>query len=349
MTSALWRRATCAAALVGAALVASAGGTPAVAPAHVPAAMAHDPESGDAPALLRGGCAQVAEAGTISLSLRIDSHERIVLVHVPRRYTGRQPVPLVLNLHGSESDAAQQEALSGMDATADTDGFIVAYPQADIPSGPGYDWNVPNEPLVSGALPPKNAPNDVSFLEQLVITLESRYCIDSSMVYLSGFSGGARMASQLACDAPTVFAAVAAVSGLRFPSPCPGTRAVPVIAFHGTADPVDPFEGHGFSYWTYSVPTAARLWAVHDGCTSTPKTTKTAKVVFTAYGNCRNGAKIELYALVGEGHEWPGGPILPRAITKVLGAQSEAVNADSVMLSFFRAHPLSSPGRAVGP
>ena len=112
------------------------------------------------------------------------------------------------------------------------------------------------------------APDDVSFLEQLVTVLEQKYCVDSHRVYATGFSGGARIASQLACDASTTFAAVGPVSGLRFPSPCPSTRPVPVISLHGTSDPVDPYLGNGQKYWTYSVPVAAQRWATHNGCTT---------------------------------------------------------------------------------
>ena len=39
---------------------------------------------------------------------------------------------------------------------------------------------------------PAGAPDDVSFLTQLVGILEHRYCINSKMVYATGFSGGAR-------------------------------------------------------------------------------------------------------------------------------------------------------------
>jgi polyhydroxybutyrate depolymerase len=133
----------------------------------------------------------------------------------------------------------------------------VAYPQAAISDGRGYDWNVPNVPLVGGRPVPKGAANDVSFLEKSITYLESRYCVDAGRVFVTGVSGGGRMASQLGCDASTVIAAIAPVAGLRRPTPCPARRAVPVVAFHGTADPVDPYAGHGQRYWTYSVPEAA--------------------------------------------------------------------------------------------
>ncbi|MGH9028210.1 MAG: alpha/beta hydrolase family esterase [Acidimicrobiales bacterium] len=272
----------------------------------------------------------------------VSGRRRIVIVHVPTGYDGTAKVPLVLNMHGSGSTASQQEIFTGMDATADADGFIVAYPQGLIKEGSGFDWNVPNEPLVGGGKVPTSAPNDVAFLTSLVGLMEQRYCIDPGRVYATGFSGGARTASQLACDSSSVFAAAAPVSGIRRPTPCPTTRPVPVISFHGTADPVDPYDGHGEAYWTYSVPQAAASWARQDRCFSTPETSQAiAGVTLDLYTGCAGGAVVELYTIAGEGHEWPDGPKLPRSLTKALGPQSTAVAADSVIWTFFAAHPLS--------
>ncbi|HEV2368442.1 MAG TPA: hypothetical protein VGR90_01125, partial [Acidimicrobiales bacterium] len=137
----------------------------------------------------------------------------------------------------------------------------------------------------------------------------------------------------------STFAAVAPVSGLRFPSPCPVDRPVPVVAFHGRADPVDPYDGNGQAYWTYSVPTAAQRWAAQDSCRATPKTTATAGYSLAQYGGCAGGAAVELYILTSEGHEWPGGPPLPASIINALGKQSDAVDANATMWAFFTAHP----------
>jgi len=265
---------------------------------------------------------------------------RPVIVHVPAN-AGTKPLPLVLNLHGSGSDGAQQELFTGMDATADAAGFVVAYPQGAISVDGGYAWNVPKEPLVTGAAVPKGTPSDVAYLASLVTQLESRYCIDRTRVYATGFSGGARMASQVACDLSTTFAAVAPVSGLRLPSQCPSKRDVPVLAFHGTADAVDPFAGHGLAYWTYSIPTAAARWAVHDGCAAKPVSMTNPGFAVTTYTGCKQGSAVELYAISGEGHEWPGGPAMPTRITRLLGPQSQAVNADTLIWRFFAAHRLN--------
>ena len=116
---------------------------------------------------------------------------------------------------------------------------------------------------------------------------------------------------------------------------------MPVIAFQGTADRVDPYAGNGQKYWTYSVPDAAKRWSAHDGCAAQPITSEPgAGADLTTYAGCRGGAQVQLYALTGEGHEWPGGPQLAKRITNVLGPQTNAVDANSLMWSFFAAHPL---------
>jgi len=294
------------------------------------------------PATLTGsGCGRAVQHGSTDLTLTVAGRMRTAIVHIPGTYQASRRTPLVLNMHGSASTAASQEGFTGMDATADADDFIVIYPQALIPQGSGFDWNIPGVPLYGGTPVPAGSADDISFLTTLVHAAEHLYCVDPSRVYATGFSGGARMSSQLACDASGVFAAVAPVSGLRLPTSCPAKRAVPVLSFHGTADPIDPYGGHGQAYWTYSVPQAAKDWSRHDRCSSAAQTSHpAATVTLTRYSGCRDGAAVELYTISGEGHEWPGGPHLPPIYTKELGPQSTAVSADALIWAFFRAHPL---------
>jgi polyhydroxybutyrate depolymerase len=292
----------------------------------------------DASTSSSGGCTTTT-ARDATLSIIVDGFKRLVIVHRPKgRFT--TPLPLVLNLHGSGSTALEQEEFTGMNSTADKDHFIVAYPQALIPDGSGFDWNVPGVPLIGGRAVPTNAANDVAFLTSLVGILEARYCIDAQRVYATGFSGGARETSALGCVDSTIFAAIAPVSGLRRPKPCPTRRALPVVSFHGSADPVDPFAGHGQEYWSYSVSAAAKYWSTQDECTKETDSAHLENVKLTRYSNCADGSQVELYEIEGEGHEWPGGPRLPAALTSLLGPQSDSINADATIWSFFRDYRL---------
>jgi polyhydroxybutyrate depolymerase len=282
-------------------------------------------DAGDSPADALPG---PRSATTEMVTVEAGGQSRILIVHVPASV--RASVALVFNMHGSGGTAADQELSSGMDRTADANGFIVAYPQGAIALGSGFAWNVPGQPLSGGEPVPPGAADDAAFIGQAVASLVQRYPIDPKRVYATGMSGGGRMASQLGCDLSTILAAVAPVAGLRFPSPCTSARAVPVVAFHGTADSVNPYQGGGPAYWTYSVPSAAEQWAAHDGCGTAPTLSQPEPgVELSTYPGCAMGAAVQLYSVEGADHEWPGAP-----------QQTNAIDASAVMWSFFTAHPL---------
>jgi len=310
---------------VGGLLAVAALALTACASAHA-AAPQPEPAPPAIPEAVAVGCGHGVGPGTSTLTLRVGGRDRFARLHIPRGYGG-QTLPLVVNLHGSGSTAAGQETVSGMDGTADAHQFLVAYPQGQRRTGAGFAWNVPGTPAWQAG-----GPDEAAFVRQLVAMLGERYCVDARRVYAAGFSGGGRMASQLACESGRLFAAVAAVGGLRAPSPCPG-EAVPVLGVHGTADAQNPYNGPGQPYWTYSVPEAARRWAVHNGCPGTPTTgPASAGVTRTAYRGCRGGASVELYTLPGKGHLWPA----PRA---------GGFAANEVIWRFFTDHPFPEADR----
>lgn len=99
-----------------------------------------------------------------------------------------------------------------------------------------------------------------------------------------------------------------------------------MIAFHGTADAVDPFEGNGQAYWTYSVPQAAQRWAAKDACqAASPRAVHGNDYLLTEYDGCAANTAVELYAVGDEGHEWPGGPPARRLAKVVQPGQRQAL------------------------
>ena len=129
---------------------------------------------------------------------------------------------------------------------------------------------------------------------------------------------------------------MAPVSGVRLPSPCPTTRPVPLLTIHGTFDLTDPYQGHGQYHWTYSVPTAVALWGAHDGC-SGPRATALPGLdtVVSTYARCPAGVSVELYTVVGSGHEWPG------SAYNVEPPTTQVLQANNVIWAFFAAHPMA--------
>ena len=151
---------------------------------------------------------------------------RVVIVHVPTGYRARRRWRWCSTCTAAAAPPPSRSCSAAWTPPPTRTASSSPTRKASSPSGTGFDWNVPGVPLFGGARSPA-APPTTSRSSPPGARSEQRYCIDEHRVYATGFSGGARMSSQLACDASSIFAAVAPVSGLRTPSPCPTHAAVP--------------------------------------------------------------------------------------------------------------------------
>jgi polyhydroxybutyrate depolymerase len=291
-------------------------------------------------------CGLSSPAGLRTIALTNQGQSRPFLLYVPRGYTPGAGIPVVFDLHGSGGNGAQQLAYSQIEPVADAHGFAVIAPNGAVPvSSTGYDWNVPGVPLVSGKPVPPGTPSDERYLVAVLDKTEQVICVNPHHVYMTGFSGGARMTSQMACDHSRILAAVAPVSGLRAgipikqngtwspnPSTCQPLVPVPILTFHGTADKTNPYGGDDEPRWGYSVITALKRWAQLDHCSGPPtSTTITQTETLISYAHCSNGSSVSLYRSTGTGHAWPGVP--------TGSVPSDAsIHATPLIWRFFHAH-----------
>jgi len=186
---------------------------------------------------------------------------------------------------------------------------------------------------------------DVAFISALIDTVRAAYTIDSTRIYANGLSNGGGMAFVLSCTLSERIAAVgmvAAAQTLEW-SWCTDHRPVPMIAFHGTADRMVPYDGGPSPVPNTevfpSIPTWTANWARRNRCGTTPVDSVIAPdVTRRAYPDCADGAAVVLYTIRGGGHSWPGGKPLPEWF---VGPTSDGIDATSVMWDFFREHPLA--------
>lgn len=269
-------------------------------------------------------CRPTVVAGTQTVTVDFDGVGYPVRVHVPEGRRDGVRVPLVVNLHFSNGNADAQADYSGLETVADQQGFIAVEPNGALPAADPnpnkiWFWNVPGVPTTAGQYPPPDARDDIAYLTAVIDTITRLGCADAHRVYLTGHSGGARMASAYACARPDKIAAVAPVAGLRVgrPSPddpqavqlqtCRPSLPVPVITFHGDADTTNPYQGNTDPRWGYTTQYAVQGWARLDGCRVGPEVRPYSEhVIIETYSACRGGAIVRLYKIIGGTHSWPG-------------------------------------------
>jgi polyhydroxybutyrate depolymerase len=168
--------------------------------------------------------------------------------------------------------------------------------------------------------------------------------VDPTRIYADGLSNGGGMAFVLSCTLFDRIAAVGMVSAARSPewSWCADHRPVPAIAFHGTADPVVPYNGGRTPFGPDVFPSVLSFtatWARRNRCRPTPIESAVAvDVTRLQYTGCADAASVVLYSVKGGGHQWPGGTPIAEWL---VGPYSRSIDATSHMWAFFREHQLS--------
>lgn len=303
------------------------------------------------PARASAGCAlaQSAPPGTSNQLLAADGEDGGYVRQIPPSYTGRAPLPVVIDLHGWGESAAIQVHISQLGAYGATHRFITITPQI---AEPALIWQL--------GLHGK----DVAFMGALLHTVDTTLCVDRNRIFVTGYSYGAFLASVIACVDADQIAAVAPVAGIQNPPGCRPSRPVPVVAFHGTADPFVPYlggigpaslnlEAPDGSHRTLgqvlgksaakvkgpTIPENAAAWARRNGCAPTPSHRQVASGVTLIAYSCPKGDQVELYRVTGGGHAWPGS-LVSQEIAPVVGYTTMAISANGIMWAFFAAHPL---------
>jgi polyhydroxybutyrate depolymerase len=224
--------------------------------------------TGDAGATPGERCQQLRAAGAAVRMLQSGGVSREYLLFVPA--SGTEPLSLVIDLHGLLTHAEFQRATSGYASVGDSDGFVVAYPQARDSA-----WNFGTD----GCCGPDPKVDDHGFVRDLARALAADGCIDAQRVYAVGDDVGGGLAQELACRDSDVFAAVAS-RGFDLlensAAACAPARPIAVLTVRDPKDTAVPYEGgefrpaNGLPVRIRAMGAAATFmrWAELDGCAS---------------------------------------------------------------------------------
>lgn len=183
------------------------------------------------------------------------------LLYTPTSYKEQRPAPLVVVVHGCQTNAEQQMRSSLFNELADRERFVVLYPDVDaigrlLPGPANNCWKFPYPPAWT------RGGSDAGAIADMTRAVMVDRNIDHERVYIIGASAGGLMASIEAATYPDLFAAVGLVESAGYIDwPCfttgigipvelsaqlahlamgPRARVVPRFVLGGTADAAFP-------------------------------------------------------------------------------------------------------------
>jgi poly(hydroxyalkanoate) depolymerase family esterase len=264
---------------------------------------------------------------------------RTYKLFVPSSFNG-DPLPLVVMLHGCDQSPDDFAAGTRMNATAEEQTFLVAYPAQTQSANFSKCWNWHN------AAEQRRDFGEPSLIAGITRQIMEELPVQPGCVYVAGLSAGGAAAAVMGSVYPDLYAAVGVHSGLacgsasdmgsaffamllgRAPPRGGAGPALPTIVFHGDRDTtVHPANGAHVivqSKAGSTLQTTIRHGHAVGGMGYT----------CTVQSDESGHPMLEHWELHGAGHAWSGG--------SPAGSYTEPRGPDATreMMRFFLSHPL---------
>ncbi|HKU43154.1 MAG TPA: PHB depolymerase family esterase [Polyangiales bacterium] len=203
---------------------------------------------------------------------------RVYVQHVPAKYDGKTPLPLVLDLHGGSYDGPRWVNASGFKQLGDKEGFITLFP-----SGTNNSWLATTADSADG-----------TFLRDLISDIGKKGCIDRKRVYSTGCSMGGAMSFWMACFASDLVAAAAPMCGTPFfeLSDCKPKRPISIMLTMGETDNLNCWDGTPGSVGNPCAKEVQAAFKQIDMCPGEIK--KTHNDVCETLDQCGSGTEVTI-------------------------------------------------------
>ncbi len=174
------------------------------------------------------GCGKAPGLSSGTHTIQSSGKGRSFVLRVPANYNNGNPYRLIFGFHwrgGTMNDVASGGtsgnawAYYGMQEQSNNSAILVA------PQGLGNGW------ANSGG-------EDVTFVDDMIRTIDNALCVDTTQRFALGFSYGGGMSYALACARAGVFRAVAVYSGAQLSGCSGGTQPIAYFGLHGISDNV---------------------------------------------------------------------------------------------------------------
>jgi poly(hydroxyalkanoate) depolymerase family esterase len=156
------------------------------------------------------------------------SGRRDYLVYTPADYNDSEPLPLVVVLHGCRQTQHDIRAISGFDALADRERFIVVYPFVTA-----Y-WSPRNRNCWAWWMRPhiRTGSGEVEDVGRIVQQVQNEFRINARRIHITGLSSGAGMTVAALVTHGRLFASGASVAGVTYGESARAVRISPFLPIH---------------------------------------------------------------------------------------------------------------------
>ena len=252
----------------------------------------------------RGGA-----SGLSRRAMKVARLHRTYLVYLPASADPGTGVPLVFVHHGFTMSGQLMHDITDYAALADREQIALAFPDGQGgPSTTNPPWNVGTDLCPSFLGPPPTARgDDFALLDAIKADISEDQCVDREHVFVTGFSMGGYFSNHAGCMRTDIRGIAPHSGGTHDLAGCANAR-MPVIIFHGAADPLIPAGCNDPGAPAVpGVTPAAAAWAQHNGCSTTTTTRSVPGGSCLRYEGCPAGGQVEMCSFIGMGHCWAGG------------------------------------------
>lgn len=231
------------------------------------------------------------------ISITVGGKQRRYVLNVPKNYDNTKPYKLIVTIHqldGNDKQMYNWQYYGLLPLSNDT--VIFAAPNGQKNGSPCSGTGDGD----SGCGWPNSNGDDMALMDAVVAQVEENFCVDTNRILATGWSYGASMSYEVACqrplggtgDAKWGVRAIAIYSGRQMSGSCKPATPVAFYATHGTNDTVLNYD---------SGITLAQNFAKANGCTWATPTKASGSHVCTKMTGCKEGYPTEFCSFVG-GH-----------------------------------------------
>jgi poly(3-hydroxybutyrate) depolymerase len=219
---------------------------------------------------------------------------------VPTNYDNSKPYKLILALHARDSNDKTMYSWQYYGLQSPSNNTVIfAAPNGQLNGQPcsgtgtgetGCGWPSGNMPL----------------MDAVVKQVTDNFCVDMNHIYATGWSYGASMSYEIACERPLEQAAtngwgvlaVATYSTAQLSGSCKPSASNPVAYYssHGTNDNVLGYDGG---------VTLAQNYATANGCSAFSPAKASGSHICTSATGCKAGYPVEFCSFVGPHTPFP--------------------------------------------